>query len=70
MAALLAYHGAVLSEIEHGHAAWGASFHHLDARILQGHFKSSGTSVCQSASKDSWSALFYQDYQRGMCNFS
>ena len=46
--AVLAYHGAVLLEIECGHAAWGDSFHHLDARILQGHFKSSGPSVHQS----------------------
>ena len=68
--AVPAYHGAVLLEIEGGHAAWGASFHHLDARILQGHFKLSGTSVRQSASQDSRPVLFCQDYQRGTCNFS
>lgn len=38
--AVLAYHSAVLLEIERGHAAWGDSFHYLDACILQGHFKS------------------------------
>lgn len=68
--AVLAYHGAVLLEIERGHAAWGDSFHHLDAHILQGHFKSSGTSVRQSAPKDSRPVLFCRDYQRGTCNFS
>ncbi|KAL9965660.1 hypothetical protein ACROYT_G029497 [Oculina patagonica] len=67
--AVLAYHGAVLLEIERGHAAWGDSFHHLDARILQGHFKSPGASVRQSAPqsapKDSRPVLFCRDYQRG-----
>jgi len=38
--AVLSYHGTVLLEIERGHAVWGDSFHHLDARILQRHFKS------------------------------
>ena len=37
--AVSSYHGAVL-EIECGHTVWGDSFHHLDARILQRHFKS------------------------------
>lgn len=50
--AVLAYHGAEILEIEHGHAAWGDSFHHLDARILQGHFKSSSTNVHHSTPKD------------------
>ena len=48
--AVLAYHGAILLEIERGHSAWGDSFHHLDARIRQGHFKSSGNSIPSSAS--------------------
>ena len=64
--AVLSYHGAVLLEIECGHAAWGDSFHHLDARILQGHFKSP---VRPSASKDLRSTLFCQDNQRGLCTF-
>lgn len=50
--AVLGYHGAEILEIERGHAAWGDSFHHLDARILQGHFKSSSTNVHQSTPKD------------------
>ena len=68
--AVLAYNGAVLLEIERGHAAWGDSFHHLDACILQGHFKSSAPSVRQSAPKDSRPVLFCRDYQHGTCNFS
>ena len=67
--AVLAYHGAVLLEIERGHSPWGDSFHHLDARILQGHFKSSGNSLRSSASKDLRPVLFCWDYQRGTCNF-
>ena len=66
--AVLAYHGAVLLEIERGHAAWGDSFHYLDARILQEHFKSPvRPSVSQ---KDSCPVLFCRDYQRGVCTFS
>ena len=37
--AVLAYHGTVLLEVERRHAAWSALFHHLDARMLQGHFE-------------------------------
>jgi hypothetical protein len=37
--AILAYRGAVLLEIERGTQLGGNSFHHLDARILHGHFK-------------------------------
>lgn len=59
---MLACHG----EIEHGHAAWGYSFH----RILPGHLKSSGTSVPSSATKDSRPVLFCQGCQCGTSNFS
>ena len=63
---MLACRGAVFLEIEHGHAAWGYSFH----RILPGHLKSSGISVRSSATKDSRPVLFCQGYQCGMSNFS
>ena len=67
--AVLAYHGAVLLEIERGHAAWGDSFHHLDARVLQGHVKAPISSARTPAVKDSRPVLFCRDYQRGACSF-
>ena len=70
--AVLAYHGTVLLEIERGRARWGDSFHHLDARVLQGRFKgslsrSTGSST-SSGSKDR-PVLFCRDFQRGTCTF-
>ena len=67
--AVLAYHGAVLLEIERGHSVWGDSFHNLDTGILQGHFTSSGNSLRSSASKDLRPVLFCRDHQLGTCHF-
>ncbi|XP_048582589.1 uncharacterized protein LOC125561884 isoform X2 [Nematostella vectensis] len=61
--AVLAFHGAVLLEIERGLLKWGDSFSHLESRTLHGQL----LSPPKKQSYSSGPTLFCRDYQREKC---
>ncbi|XP_048588228.1 uncharacterized protein LOC125556738 [Nematostella vectensis] len=61
--AVLAFHGAVLLEIERGLLMWGDSFSHLESRTLHGQL----LSPPKKQSYSSGPTLFCRDYQREKC---
>ncbi|XP_032229974.2 espin-like protein isoform X3 [Nematostella vectensis] len=64
--AVLAFHGAVLLEIERGLLKWGDSFSHLESRTLHGQL----LSPPKKQSYSSGPTLFCRDYQREKCIYT
>ena len=61
------FHAAVLFEIECGRARWGASFAHLESRLL----RATGKPVSNpSPSRQSTAVLFCRNFQTGKCTHS